>query len=120
MTRPVIGLGLACLIGLGLSAPNSPAWAQTNAAESSAPSSAQIDALIQDIKAHKQMCDNIVASQPVQFQQCANEKATLIARQQRLGMSNDAVTNRLNGSAGTRGWRDAPTSDSSAPRSRWP
>ena len=67
-------------------------------AQDTTQSTAQIDALIADIKAHKQSCDDANPNPPV-F--CANEKAELIARQKRLSVSDDALTDKLK----TRGWR---------------
>jgi gas vesicle protein len=99
MKRYVSGLVLASLVGsasLLLAAPIAPARAQTMAA-----SPAQADALIEDIKAHKQTCDKVDASQTALIQQCANEQAALVARQQKLGISDDTVNGKLK----TRGWR---------------
>jgi len=70
-------------------------------AEPAAASSAQIDSLIQDIKAHKQMCDKVDPSNADQAKQCANEHNGLVARQKRLGISDET----LNGKLKTRGWR---------------
>jgi hypothetical protein len=99
MTRHVFRLFLTFALGFGpplLLNSASPARAQTTAA-----SPAQVDALIEDIKAHKQMCDNIDSSNAALVKQCANEQAALVARQQRLGISDDALNAKLK----TRGWR---------------
>ena len=63
--------------------------------------SAQINALIEDINAHKQLCDKVQASETELFQQCARQQTTLIARQKKLGVSNDELNSKLK----TRGWR---------------
>lgn len=87
----------ACILSAGplmLSTTSSPAWAD-------APTSAQIDALIEDINAHKQLCDTVTSAQEALYKQCANEQASLVARQQQLGVSDDA----LNGKLKSRGWR---------------
>lgn len=98
-------LVLACAISLGpLLLSTAPSSAQANnsaPADNTAPSSAssaQIDSLIEDIKAHKQACDDAAPS-PTAF--CANEKAALVARQKRLDLSDDALNDKLI----TRGWR---------------
>jgi hypothetical protein len=99
MKNYAFGLIVAGAIGLGsflLSNAISPARADTAAA-----SSAQIDALIEDIDAHKQLCDKVISSQDKLFQQCKNEHAQLVARQQQLGLSDDAVNSKTK----TRGWR---------------
>jgi hypothetical protein len=57
---------------------------------STAPSSAQADnsdRLFQDISAYHTECDNVTSSQASLVHQCANKKAQLIARQQKLGLS---------------------------------
>jgi hypothetical protein len=94
--RLVSRLSLVCAISFGtplLSAV--PSLAQGN---NTAASTAQIDSLIADIKAHKQSCDDSVPK-PTAF--CANEKAELVARQKRLGLSDNTLTDKLK----TRGWR---------------
>jgi hypothetical protein len=70
-------------------------------ADAVAPSSAQVDALIEDINAHKQLCDKVTVGDGSRFKQCTNEQASLVARQQKLGVSNEA----LNGKLQARGWR---------------
>lgn len=64
-------------------------------------SAAQIDALVADMKAHKDLCDKVTPSQATLYQQCSNEKARLVARQQALGLTDDALNDKLK----TRGWR---------------
>jgi hypothetical protein len=71
-------------------------WPIPSAAQ--ATNQAQIESLVADIKAHKQSC-NDNAPNPTKF--CVNEKADLVARQKRIGVSDDAVNKGLQ----TRGWR---------------
>jgi outer membrane murein-binding lipoprotein Lpp len=99
MRSLVFGLIAVCAAASGsllLSGGPSPARAQTPEA-----SPAQIDSLIEDIKAHKQMCDKVDASQEALVRQCNNEQTALVARQQRLGISDEALNAKLK----TRGWR---------------
>jgi hypothetical protein len=65
------------------------------------PSSSQLDALVEDINAHKQLCDKVTAKQAALFHQCSNEEASLLARQKQLGVSNNDLNSKLQ----TRGWR---------------
>jgi hypothetical protein len=104
MKRRVFELGLACVIGLGpllLSIANSPSQAQTPQAATTAPARSQIDVLIDDIQAHKQMCEKVHSSKNALYRQCANEQKALVDRQHRLGVSDST----LNESLKTRGWR---------------
>ena len=78
----------------GLASPG-PLWAQTGA------SSAQVDALVEDINAHKQLCGKVTDKHAALFHQCANEEASLIERQKELGVSNKDLNSKLQ----TRGWR---------------
>jgi hypothetical protein len=65
------------------------------------PSSSQVDALVEDINAHKQLCDKVTSKQAALFHQCSNEEASLLARQKELGVSNQDLNSKLQ----TRGWR---------------
>jgi hypothetical protein len=98
MNHRVLAVFPACAAVLGsllVIAPPPTARAQTAA------SPAQVDALIQDIKAHEQMCGKVDPGQAALSEQCANEHASLLARQKTLGVSDDALNARLK----TRGWR---------------
>jgi hypothetical protein len=88
MKTRVCMMVMAGMIGAGA------AWADTA-------TPAQVDALIEDINAHKQLCDKVQPSETELFQQCAKQQATLVARQQKLGVSNDVLNSKLK----TRGWR---------------
>ncbi len=89
-------LALGALLAIGAM---SPALGQPT---SGGPTSAQVDALIQDIRAHKQMCDKVDPAQADLVRQCANEQAALLARQQRLGVSDEALNDKLKARGG---WR---------------
>jgi hypothetical protein len=65
------------------------------------PSSSQVDALVEDINAHKQLCGKVTDKQSALFHQCANEETSLLARQKELGVSNKDLNSKLQ----TRGWR---------------
>ena len=93
--------GIIPILALGLAAQLPCHAAPATDAQSAAPSSAQLDALIEDIKAHKEMCDKVDPGQAEQVKQCSNEQAALVARQKRLGVSNATVNAKLK----TRGWR---------------
>jgi hypothetical protein len=101
MKRRVFELGLACAIGLGplaLSMASSPSRAQM---VGSAPPSSPTYVLVDDIQAHKQMCEKARSTKDALYRQCANEQKALIERQHALGISNSTLNERLK----TRGWR---------------
>jgi len=64
-------------------------------------SAAQVDALIADMKAHKELCDKVTPSQAQLYKQCSNETGLLVARQKALGLTDEALNDKLK----TRGWR---------------
>jgi len=64
-------------------------------------SPSQVDALVEDINAHKQLCGKVTEKQAALFHQCSNEEASLLARQKQLGVSNQDLNSKLQ----TRGWR---------------
>ncbi len=66
----------------------------------SSATAAQVDALLEDIKAHKHICADVKPGDPA-YLQCSNERTALAARQKRLGVSNDMVNSQLK----SRGWR---------------
>jgi len=94
-------------LGLAISGALASAWLTVSVAvppalaDSPTASSTEVNALVQDVKAHKQMCDKVDSSQAALSRQCANEHAALVARQKRLGVSDET----LNGKLKTRGWR---------------
>ena len=94
-------LGLISVFTIGASSLVSPFATAPARAQTAAASPAQVDALIEDIKAHKQMCGKVTSSQTGLARQCANEQAALIARQQKLGVSDETLNAQLK----TRGWR---------------
>jgi hypothetical protein len=93
----------ACMFALSatLLSPAS-SWAQ---ADNSAASSAQVATLVDEIKAHFTLCDPVGPSQATLYQQCANEKAGLVARQKQLGVSDETINAKLTNGAATRGQR---------------
>jgi hypothetical protein len=94
--RTVVLAYMAGMAPLLISNSNFPAYAQ-----SSALSSGQVEALVEDIGAHKQLCDKVTSSQTELFKECADQKTSLVARQQKLGVSDDSLNSKLK----TRGWR---------------
>jgi hypothetical protein len=96
--RMVYTTGLAPLL---LLVANSPCQAQTTAASPS-----QVKVLIRDINAYMKRCESVRPSHADLFQACATEKKSLLARQMKLGVSNETIngTSTLN----TRGWRGWP------------
>src|SRR5579864_8807832 len=62
---------------------------------------AQVDSLVEDINAHKQLCGSVTKKQKALYRQCKNEQASLLARQKQLGVSNHDLNTKLS----TRGWR---------------
>lgn len=87
---------MACAFSVGpMLPPAMPLWAQI---ENSSLSSAQIDALIEDIKEFKQSCDSPAQSVTAL---CTTQKADLIARQKGLNITDDEISDKLK----SNGWR---------------
>ena len=76
------------------------------AAQTAGPSPAAVDALVSDIKAFLQRCGNLDPSQTDAVQKCTSDHAALVTRQQKLGVSNKTVVDKLTAGVATRGWRD--------------
>jgi hypothetical protein len=99
MEKSIRTIALMSVIGFGptlfLSAP---AWADTTPPDTSA-----IDALVEDISAHKQLCATVTPSQAGLYKQCSNEQASLAARQKALGLTDEALNG--NPKLKSRGWR---------------
>ena len=102
--RRICAILLVALGFAGLAVPLARAEERSSPAPSTSTnkaSVAQVDALVEDIDAHEQMCNGVSAAQARLYQQCTNEKAALVARQKLLGESDDALNGRLQ----SRGWR---------------
>jgi uncharacterized protein YfiM (DUF2279 family) len=92
--KSLAAMAIVFVLGLAFQATIS-AFAQDSSATSDS-----IDNLVADVKAHHVACANITPAQSAIFSRCQHEQNVLIERQQRLGISDEALNSKLE----TRRW----------------